>query len=178
MNYSSQKNNLNIQILNERQNIFNLLRKKYYKTSREDIEDVVQSSLIKALKFYTPSKQVHIRTYLMKIATNHLIDYNRRCYKKLECFENDFTFCETIFKLDDFSETLCNQHYDKDFRNKLFFGLENNINIKTFILFALDEKDYQEIAIIQNITIACVRKRIQKARELLKEKYQHLINEE
>jgi DNA-directed RNA polymerase specialized sigma24 family protein len=39
-------------------------------------------------------------------------------------------------------------------------------------------KEYKDIAIIQNITEANVRKRIQRARLLLQEKYQQIISQD
>ena len=46
-----QTNYKNSFILNERKNITYILRKKYLNMPLEDIEDVVQTTLIKALKF-------------------------------------------------------------------------------------------------------------------------------
>lgn len=144
----------------------------------EDIEDVVQTSLIKALRFYDPARETNIRTYLLTIANNHLIDMHRRSYKKLECFESDFAEYENIFTEEDFSETFCDQDYLRNIIGKLFLGLENNIMIETFILSAVQEKDYEEIAKIQNTNNANVRKRIERARKFLQKKYQEIVAEQ
>jgi len=173
-----QTNYKNSFILNERKNITYILRKKYRNMPLEDIEDVVQTTLIKALKFYDPARETNIRTYLLTIANNHIIDMHRRSYKKLECFENDISEYETIFVENDFSETFCNQDCQKNIIKKLFSGYENNIMIQTFILSAVQEKDYEEIAIIQNTNNANVRKRIERARKLLQKKYQEIVAEQ
>ena len=173
-----QTNHKNSFILNERKNITYILRKKYPNMPLEDIEDVVQTTLIKALKFYDSSRETKIRTYLLTIANNHIIDIHRRCYKKLECSESNIAEYETIFIENDFSETFCNQDCQKNIIKKLFSGYENNIMIQTFILSAVQEKDYEEIAIIQNTNNANVRKRIERARKLLQKKYQEIVAEQ
>ena len=55
---------------------------------------------------------------------------------------------------------------------------ENDINFKAFILSKINMKESKEIAIIQNTTEVNVRKRIQRARFLLREKYQQIISQD
>ena len=59
-----------------------------------------------------------------------------------------------------------------------FSGFENDINFKAFILSKINMKESKEIAIIQNTTEVNVRKRIQRARFLLQEKYQQIISQD
>jgi len=177
-NTYQQTNHKNSLILNERKNITYILRKKYPNMPIEDIEDVVQTTLFKALKFYDSTRETNIKTFLLTIANNHIIDIHRRSYKKLECSESDIADYETIFMENDFSETFCNQDFQKNIIKKLFSGYENNIIIETFILSVIKEKDYEEIAIIHNTNNANVRKRIERARKLLQKKYQEIVAEQ
>jgi len=92
--------------------------------------------------------------------------------------DNDFSQYENLFIDEDFSETFCDKDYQTELLKKLFSGLENDNNIKAFILSNIMMKEYKDIAIIQNITEANVRKRIQRARLLLQEKYQQIISQD
>jgi len=174
----NQSNNKNLFILNERKNLYYLLKHNFPNASKEDIEDVIQTTLIKAIKFYDPAKNKKLTSYLMTIASNCYIDLFRRSYKKNEKSLSDFSMYDSLFIDEDFSETFCFQDCQKDIVQKLFSGLEKDNNIKSFCLYAFEDKNYEEIAIIQNITNANVRKRIERARKLLQKKYQEIVAEQ
>lgn len=168
----------NLFILKERNTIIKMLYRKFPFANREDLEDVAQTTLIKAYDYYDESKSKSLISYLMTIAYNSYIDIYRKCYKKNEFMDNDFSQYENLFIDKDFSETFCDNDYQTELLKRLFSGLEDDNNIKAFILSNIMMKENKDIAIIQNITEANVRKRIQRARFLLQEKYQHIISQD
>lgn len=178
MKPSNLSNNKNLFILNERKNLYYLLRNNFPNASKDDIEDVIQTTLIKAIKFYDPKKNKKLTSYLMTIANNCYIDIVRKSYKKNEKSLSDFSLYESFFVDEDFSETFCYQDYHKNIVQKLLSGLEDDKNVKVFCLHNFEDKNYEEIAIIENITNANVRKRIQRARQLLQKKYQSIVEEQ
>jgi RNA polymerase sigma factor (sigma-70 family) len=178
MKLSNQNNNNNLFILDERKNLNYLLRKNFPNASKEDIEDVIQSTLIKAIRFYDPTKNKKLTSYLMTIASNCYIDLFRKSYKKNEKSLSDFSMYDSFFIDEDFSETFCFQDCHKNIVQKLFSGLEDNNNVKAFCLHNFEDKSYDEIAIIQQTNNANIRKRIQRARELLQKKYQSIVDEQ
>ena len=72
---------------------------------------------------------------------------------------------------DDFSETLCNNHCQKNLLKELLSGFEDNVHIQAFKLNVVDEVDYKDIAIQQNIPLGTVKSRVFRAKKLLQEKY-------
>jgi len=171
------KNN-NLFILKERNTIIKLLKRNFPFANIEDLEDVAQITLIKAYRFYDKSKNTSLISYLMTIANNAYIDIYRKSYKKYEFNDYDFSSYENLVIDEDFSETFCNADYHKEILDKLFSGFENDINFKAFILSKIKMKESKDIAIIQNTTEVNVRKRIQRARCLLQEKYQQIISQD
>ena len=170
--------NKNLFILKERNTIIKILKRNFPFANIEDLEDVAQITLIKAYSYYDKSKNTSLLSYLMTIANNAYIDIYRKSYKKYEFSDYDFADYENLVIDEDFSETFCNLDYHKEVLNKLFSGFENDINFKAFILSKINLKESKEIAIIQNTTEVNVRKRIQRARFLLQEKYQQIISQD
>jgi len=168
----------NLFILKERNTIIKLLKRNFPFANIEDLEDVAQMTLIKAFNYYDKSKNNSLISYLMTIANNSYIDIYRKSYKKYEFNDKDFSDYENLIIDQDFSETFCNTDYQKEVLSKLFSGLENDNNIKAFILSKIKMKEYKDIAILQNTTEANVRKRIQRARFILQEKYQQIVSQD
>ena len=168
----------NLFILKERNTIIKLLKRNFPYANIEDLEDVAQITLIKAYRFYDKSKNTSLVSYLMTIANNAYIDIYRKSYKKYEFDVYDFSDYENLIVDKDFSETFCNEDYHNDVLEKLFFGFEDDNNLKAFVLSKVDMKEYKDIAIIQNTTEVNVRKRIQRAKSLLQDKYQQIVSQD
>lgn len=168
----------NLFILKERSTIIKLLKRNFPFANIEDLEDVAQITLTKAYIYYDKNKNKSLLSYLMTIANNAYIDIYRKSYKKYEFSDNDFADYENLIIDKDFSETFCDTDYQKELLNKLFSGLENDNNIKAFILSKVNMIEYKDIAILQNTSEVNVRKRIQRARFLLQEKYQQIISQD
>ena len=178
MKPSNQNINKNLFILNERKNLYYLLRNNFPNATKEDIEDVIQTTLVKAIRFYDPKKNKKLLSYLMTIAYNCYIDIFRKSYKKNEKSISDFSLYEPFFIDEDFSETFCIEHCHKNIAQELFSGFENDNNVKAFCLHNFENKSYDEIAIIQQTNNANIRKRIQRARQLLQKKYQSIVEDQ
>lgn len=168
----------NLFILKERNTIIKLLKRNFPYANIEDLEDVAQITLIKAYRFYDKSKNTSLVSYLMTIANNAYIDIYRKSYKKYEFDVYDFSDYENLIVDKDFSETFCNEDYHNEVLEKLFSGFEDDKNIKAFILSKVDLKEYKDIAVTQNTTEVNVRKRIQRAKSLLQDKYQQIISKD
>lgn len=168
----------NLFILKERNTIIKLLKRNFPYANIEDLEDVAQITLIKAYRFYDKSKNTSLVSYLMTIANNAYIDIYRKSYKKYEFDVYDFSDYENLMVDKDFSETFCNENYHNEVLEKLFSGFEDDKNIKAFILSKVNMKEYKNIAIMQNTTEVNVRKRIQRAKSLLQDKYQQIISKD
>ncbi len=161
-------------ICSYREFLNNYLSKNFPRACKEDIEDAVQNSIIKALKHSNSWKgDCSLKTWLAVIAKNMYLDSFRKTYVK---HEYTFNSSEELFifdkiPVDDFSETLC----DLDYQNKLFeellTGLEDNKFIKTLSMHIVDDMDYKNIATQLDIPIGTVKGRIFRAKKLLQEKY-------
>ena len=158
----------------------NFLKKKFPKSKYQDIDDVVQNSLIKAIKNQDSwQKNASIKTWLSIIATNMYFDMFRVKYNKYEDVinSNDMFF---IFdkKINDFTEEYCSNQCTNQIYDYLFKNVQKDVYLQTFLLYAYDDLEYNEISEIQNIPIGTVKSRIFKARQKLKIKYEEFISQQ
>ena len=166
-----------LQICSYRDFLYNYLSKKFPKARKEDIEDAVQNTLIKAVRF---SDKWHggssLKTWLAVIAVNMYLDTFRKTYSKHEYIleSSDDMFVFDKISTEDFSETLCEIDYQNKLFNELLSGLEDNMFIKTLSMHIIDDIEYKDIAIQLNIPIGTVKGRIFRAKKLLQEKYREI----
>jgi RNA polymerase sigma-70 factor (ECF subfamily) len=163
-----------LQICSYREFLSNYLHKKFPKARREDVEDAVQNALIKAVRFaHKWQGGSSLRTWVTIIAVNMYTDTFRRRYNKheytLDSSEDLFIFDK--ISVEDFSETLCNANHHSELVKELFSGFEDDVNIQAFNLNIVDDINYKDIAIQQNIPIGTVKSRVFRAKKLLQEKY-------
>ena len=166
-------------ICDQRDFLFHFLKKKFPKGRNEDIEDIVQSVLIKAIDRASQRNQEYsVRTWLATIAVNAYYDLFRKKYIKHEVVGTsddngvDYIF-ENIIE-NDFSETFCQDSYLSDLNKALLSGFESNIHVQAFIMNFIDDIDYKEIAITQNIPIGTVKSRIFRGKKILQKRYADL----
>ncbi len=164
-------------ICRHRDFLYNFLKKKFPKSRREDIEDAVQNTIIKAVRFSDQwQKESSLKTWLSVIAVRMYMDNFRKTYIKNEyIFESDddlFLFEKII--VDDFSETYCKSKHLSDLVNELMSGFENNVHIQAFKSNVVDDVDYKDIAIQQNIPLGTVKSRVFRGKKLLQEKYREI----
>ena len=168
---------IQLQICSYREYLFNYLHKKYPKARREDLEDTVQNTLVKAVRFaHKFQGGSTIKTWLAVIASNMYLDSFRKTYIKheyvLESSEDLFLFDKIL--QEDFSETFCEIDYQNKLFDELLSGFEDNVLIKTLSMHIVDDIGYKDIATQLNIPIGTVKGRIFKAKKLLQEKYREI----
>jgi RNA polymerase sigma-70 factor (ECF subfamily) len=166
-----------LQICNSREYVAKFLIRKYPKARKEDIEDIVQTAIVKAIRAKDQWRgETALECWLAKIAINLYIEMNRKSSFKNEslvCSEETKSLFENIIQ-EDFSETLCENNYLTSLYSELMLGLEDNISIKTFNLNVIDDIDYKEIATKQNISIAAVKSRVHRGKMMLQKKYREI----
>ena len=151
--------------------------KKYPKARKEDIEDVVQSAIIKAtLSCKQWRGETTLKSWLTKIAINSYIEIYRKSYMKNESLINSEDMNSVFENMiqEDFSETLCENNYLISLYDELMSGLEDNISVITFNLNVIDDIDYKDIATKQNISIAAVKSRVHRGKMMLQKKYRKI----
>ena len=164
-------------ICSYREFLNNYLCKKFPYARKEDIEDAVQSAIIKALRHSDSWKgDCSLKTWLAVIAKNMYLDSFRKTYVKHEHVINspEESFIFDKIAVDDFSETLCDIDYQNKLFNELLSGFEENIFIKTLSMHIVDDIDYKNIATKLDIPIGTVKGRIFRAKKLLQEKYREI----
>src|SRR5208283_2347919 len=145
------------------------------KSSAEDLAQEVFLRVYKAAKNYLPSAR--FSTWLYKIATNVCIDYKRKI-KKETLMHMDFGVGETI--KDEYSNTLTDvgnksatadksleQRETEEQVKKALESLPQNQKIAV-ILRIYEEKSYEEISKIMEVSIPSVESLLFRARQELK----------
>jgi RNA polymerase sigma-70 factor (ECF subfamily) len=168
-----------LQICSYREFLYNYLFKKFPRARREDVEDAVQNTLVKAVRFADKWQGGStLKTWLTVIAVNMYLDTFRKTYSKNEYLlgssEDMFVFDK--ISTEDFSETLCENNYLTVLVEELLSGFEDNVHVQAFNLNIVDDIDYKDIAIQQNIPIGTVKSRVFRAKKLLQEKYRAIIH--
>ena len=166
-----------LQVCSYREFIYNYLFKKFPRARKEDIEDAVQNTLVKAVRFVDKWQGgSSLKTWLAVIAVNMYLDTFRKTYSKneyiLESSEDMFVFDK--ISTEDFSETLCEIDYQNNLFNELLLGFEDNTLVKTLSMHIVDDLEYKDIATQLNIPIGTVKGRIFRAKKLLQEKYREI----
>lgn len=165
---------LQLEICSYREYLYKLLKKKFPNARIEDVEDCVQNSLIKAIRHSNKFKnESSLKTWLTIITLRMYSESFRRPYSKQEYLLNttkeEYVF-ENISERD-FSETLCDSDHQKKLLQELFTDLEDNVHIQAFNMNVVDDLDYKDIAILQNVPLGTVKSRVFRAKKILQEKY-------
>ena len=122
------------------------LKKKFRRGRFEDIEDAVQNTLIKAVRFHDKwNKNCSLKTWLSIIAVNMYTDTFRKTYLRneylLDSSEDLFLFDQ--ISVDDFSVKLCDDEQHSSLISDLFSDFKDNVHIEAFKLSVIDEIDYK-----------------------------------
>ena len=166
-------------ICNHREFLTNYLHKKFPSARREDIEDAVQNAIIKAVRFSDKWQgNCSLKTWLSVIAANMYTDTFRKSYVKNEYVLNssEESFIFDKISVDDFSKTLCESDFQNNLVKEFMAGFEDDVNIQAFNLNVVDDINYKDIAIQQNIPIGTVKSRVFRAKKLLQEKYREITS--
>jgi RNA polymerase sigma-70 factor (ECF subfamily) len=167
--------NIENEIVNCREYLMKALKMKFQRAKEDDIQDIVQLSIIKAIKHQNSFKgTVQLKTWLLKIAINCYLDFIR-----LSSNKNEFTV-EKESKIFDIQSVDSFEHefLDECVADGIYKDIKSKIDkfsyYKTFLLYALYDLDYNEIAKIENISLNTVKTRIFRARKTLKHDYAYL----
>ncbi len=143
--------------------------------SRQEAEDIVQETFIKAFQALTSfNEEYAFSTWLFKIATNHCIDVLRK--RKLQTFSLDRPvrtkdgevhrdFADRSYSPDQDAETAEHTRLILQAIEELPEKYRTVINLRH-----REDCSYEEIAELLHIPIGTVKARIFRAREMLKKK--------
>jgi len=145
--------------------------------NREETEDLVQETFIKAFhSLASYNDNFAFSTWLYKIAFNNCIDTIRK--KKLKTLSIDkpiqFSEGEAKHEIRDDSRSPESSFLFTE-RKKIIQKTINSLPERyrsVIILRHQEERSYEEISVILNITLGTVKARIFRAREMLKKKLQ------
>lgn len=135
--------------------------------NRMDAEDASQDAFV---RYHMSKKEFdskeHIRAWLFKVAINRAKDLTRSFWKRNKVSFDDY------MKVQEEASEVCNDLIQKDETNdlmKALFQIPEKLRIAVHLYYY---EGYQcgEIAKILNISQTAVRKRLSRAREMLKEK--------
>lgn len=166
-----------LQICSYREFLYKYLFKKFPEARKEDVEDAVQNTLIKGIRFVNKWQgECSLKTWLSIIAVNIYYDTFRTKQSKKECLleSSDELLLLNKSTDEDFSETLCDIDYQNKLFKELFSNFEDNVLIKTFSMHILNEMEYKDIATNLDIPLGTVKGRIFRAKKLLQEKYREI----
>ena len=141
--------------------------------NREDAEDIVQESFVKAFNALESfNKKFSFSTWLYKIATNHSIDYLRKKRLKLSSIDariqtKDGEVRRQIPDSTHNPEDHLLAHEVRTSVEKAIKALPEKYRA-VIILRHTQEKSYEEIADILSLPMGTIKARIFRAREMLK----------
>jgi RNA polymerase sigma factor (sigma-70 family) len=160
-----------------RHGVERLIRPMVRSASSDELEDLVQEALTKALlHIHSYSEEYAFSTWLYRIATNHAIDYLRK--KKLNAFSISAPPTQITHKADDEAREfeISDQSWVPeevilaDERTKLIEAAIEELpeNYKRIIkLRHTDDLEYEEIARVLNIPMGTVKVHLHRARAAL-----------
>jgi RNA polymerase sigma-70 factor (ECF subfamily) len=165
-------------VLSERRFITTYLNKKFRNIRPDDIDDIVQVSLVNACKnLHRMQEKSTVRTWLTRIAVNDALDFLRRSKVRpltsLSEIMNENIDVDSVIDFHnnyDPIETIASRHTSNQIlRKKLSILKENNPETyKTFMAF-VELDNYKDVQDLENISIGTVKSRINRARKMLKD---------
>jgi len=168
-----------LQICSYRQDIIRYLRKKYPKTRLEDIEDVSQIAIIKAVRSHHQWQgRTTLKAWVTQIAINCYLELYRKSYFTKEEILNssDTTAFFEKNTEEDFSETICNSHSLKKLYEELVDKIGMNESIDAFYLKVVEDLNYEEIAHQNNISLSAAKSRVHRGKMMLQKKYSEIYS--
>lgn len=165
-------------VLSERRFITAYLTRKFRNIRPDDIDDIVQVSLLNACKnLHRMQEKSTIRTWLTRIAVNDALDFLRRSKVRPLTTLSDITSEDTdIDSLIDYHnnfdpiETIASSHTSKKIiYDKLLILKHKNLETYNTFMSYLELDDYKGVQEAQNITMGTVKSRINRARKILRD---------
>ena len=165
-------------VLAERKFITAYLNKKFRNIRPDDIDDIVQISLLNACRsLHKMQEKSTIRTWLTRIAVNDALDFLRRSkvrpltsLSEIASEDNDIDSLIDYYNNYDPIKNIASRHTSNQMLcEKLSILKEKNPETyKTFMAFVLLD-NYKEVQDAQNLSIGTVKSRINRARTILKD---------
>lgn len=161
------------------QKLYRIIR-SYIKDDAE-IEDVMQNSYLKAFtKLYQFKLESSFSTWLIRIGINESLTRLKEKEKLYHLNEQSDNLSNTILEISDNKQL---NPQDEMIRNEAKQILENaidslNIKYKTvYIMKEVEGMSLKEISIVLDLTIANIKVRLHRSKEMLKEKLYEVAND-
>lgn len=175
---SGEKELYEILVKRNNQKLYRIIRS--YIKDDADIEDIMQDSYVKAFtKLYQFKLDSTFSTWLIRIGINESLARLKEKGKVYHLNEQSENFSNTILEIPD-SRQLNPQ--DKMIRNEAKQLLENAIDsletkYKTvYMMKEVEEMSLKEISVALDLTVANVKIRLHRSKEMLKEKLYEVAN--
>ena len=165
-------------VLAERKFITAYLIKKFRNIRPDDIDDIVQVSLVNACKnLHRMQEKSTIRTWLTRIAVNDALDFLRKSKSRpmaclSEIIDEDFDSNSVVDFHNNYDpiETIASRHTSNQLLyDKLLILKHKNLETYNTFMSFLELDDYKGVQKAQNITMGTVKSRINRARKILKD---------
>lgn len=176
---SGEKELYEILVRRNNQKLYRVIR-SYIKDSSE-IEDAMQDTYVKAFtKLYQFKLASTFSTWLIRIGINESLARLKEKGKMYHLNENSANFSNTILEIPDNRQL---NPQDKMIRNESKLLLENaidslDIKYKTvYIMKEVEEMSLKEIAIALDLTLANVKVRLHRSKDMLKEKLFEVVKD-
>jgi RNA polymerase sigma-70 factor (ECF subfamily) len=176
---SGEKELYEILVKRNNQKLYRIIR-GYIKDDTE-IEDIMQDSYVKAFtKLYQFKLESSFSTWLIRIGINESLARLKEKGKLYLLNEQSNNLTNTILEIPDNRQL---NPQDKMIRNEAKQILENaidslDIKYKTaYILKEVEEMSLKEISVVLGLTVANVKVRVHRSKEMLKEKLYEVAND-
>lgn len=163
-------------VLAERRFITGYLTKKFRNIRPDDIDDIVQVSLLNACKnLHRMQEKSTIRTWLTRIAVNDALDFLRKnkirpmtCLSEIINEDTDVNTVVDYYNNFDPIETIASRYTSKNIiYDKLLILKQKNLETYNTFMTYLELDDYKSVQEAQNISMGTVKSRINRARKIL-----------
>lgn len=176
---SGEKELYEILVRRNNQKLYRIIR-SYIKDDAE-IEDIMQDSYVKAFtKLYQFKLESTFSTWLIRIGINESLARLKEKGKIYHLNEKSNNLSSTIFEIPDNRQL---NPQDKMIQNETRQLLERaidslDIKYKTvYIMKEVEEMSLKEISIVLDLTVANVKVRLHRSKEMLKEKLYEVAND-
>lgn len=146
-----------------------LRKAKYILKSQESAQDVVQDTFVKIYMYgrnFKPVEGARFTSWAYRILINTCFLWykkNKRDREFSTLIDEDL---EAVLPHDDKGERA--SMLDRDYLESLFAELPETF-ARILRLYVVDNKDYREIAMIENVSEGAIKTRMHRAREMMKE---------
>ncbi|MFK5880009.1 MAG: RNA polymerase sigma factor [Flavobacteriaceae bacterium] len=176
---SGEKELYEILVRRNNQKLYRVIRS--YLKDEAEIEDIMQDSYVKAFtKLYQFKLESVFSTWLIRIGINESLARLKEKGKLYHINEQSDNLSNTILEIPDNKQL---NPQDKMIRNETKQILENaidslSIKYKTvYIMKDVEEMSLKEISIALDLTVANVKVRLHRSKEMLKEKLYEVAND-